>query len=213
METNLAGRWRLMLIADHRLLGGRSPLAVCRAAVRGGVTCVQLRAKDLDPRAQVAEARALAGGLSVPVYVNDRLDVALASGCAGVHLGTDDLPLGLARRITPPGFHLGASVGSPGEAARSGEADYWGVGPWRGTGTKSDAGPPLGPGALRAIVAQAGPIPCLAIGGVLAVDVAEILGAGAAGVAVGAGILGADDVEAAARAYWVELERPRGRGG
>ena len=80
----------------------------------------------------------------MPVIVNDRPDVALAVGAAGVHLGLDDLPVALARAIAPPGFVIGASVGSEGEAAAAVEADYWGIGPWRVTTTKADAGAGLG---------------------------------------------------------------------
>ena len=80
----------------------------------------------------------------MPVLVNDRPDIALAAGAAGVHLGPDDLPVALARAIAPPGFVIGASVGSEAEAAAAADADYWGIGPWRVTTTKADAGTGLG---------------------------------------------------------------------
>jgi thiamine-phosphate pyrophosphorylase len=168
--------------------------------VRGGVTSVQLRLKQAGARELLAVARALRQALTVPVLVNDRPDVAAAAG-AGVHLGPDDLPVDLARRILPPGTILGASTGSLDEAGRVGAADYWGIGPWRATATKHGAGLALGPEGFRRIVALAGGRPCLAIGGVRPEDVPSVLAAGGAGVAVVSGILGAADVEQAAREY------------
>lgn len=201
MDTNLARQLRLLLIADHELFGGRDPLPLCRAAVDGGVTAVQLRWKDGPPREQLALARRLVGELPVPVFLNDRPDVALAAGCAGVHLGALDLPLALARRIAPPGFLLGVSVGDEAEAARAGGADYAGVGPWRETATKRDAGAALGPAGVAALIRRLDPLPAVVIGGVLPADVPAIFAAGAVGTAVGSGILGQDDVRRAAAAY------------
>ena len=106
-----------MLVTDDELLEGRDVVEVARAAERGGVTSVQLRLKRASAREQVALARALVAELRVPVLVNDRPDVALASGAAGVHLGSEDLPVALVRRIAPAGFVIGASVGSEAEAA------------------------------------------------------------------------------------------------
>lgn len=191
-----------MLVTDDALLGGRDPVAVARAAERGGVTAVQLRLKRATARELAEIARALVAALRVPVLVNDRPDVAIAAGAAGVHLGPDDLPVALARRIAPPGFIVGASVGTPEEAAGAAGADYWGVGPWRATSTKPDAGAALGPEGFRRTVALAKGTPCVAIGGVRPEDVPAVLAAGGAGVAVAAGILGAADVERAARSYW-----------
>src|SRR5262249_28685537 len=101
MAENLAPLLRLMLVTDERLLEGRDLVAVCLAAVRGGVTSVELRLKRVTPRELLARARELVAALPVPVLVNDRLDVALAAGAAGVHLGPDDLPVALARRAVP----------------------------------------------------------------------------------------------------------------
>ncbi|MGH7701854.1 MAG: thiamine phosphate synthase [Gemmatimonadales bacterium] len=204
MAENLAQHLRLMLVTDDLALGRRDPLEVCRAAVRGGVTCIQLRLKHAAPRVLLDIARVLVAGLEVPVVVNDRADVALAAG-AGVHLGPQDLPLDLARRLFPAGRLIGASVGTPEEAASAQAADYWGIGPWRTTGTKTDAGPALGAEGFRRLVALSRGKPCLAIGGVRPEDVGEILASGGTGVAVVSGILGQEDVEAAARAYTTEL--------
>jgi thiamine-phosphate pyrophosphorylase len=201
MDRNVAALVRLMLVTDDRRLAGRDLLEVCRSAVRGGVTSVQLRLKAASPRELLAAARELVGGLSVPVLVNDRLDVAIAAGAAGVHLGPDDLPVRLARAAAPPGFLIGASVGSAGEATNGVEADYWGVGPWRVSATKADAGEALNEDGLRRIRDAAGEIPWVAIGGVRPEDLPAIRTAGAAGVAVVSGILGASDVEEAARRF------------
>jgi thiamine-phosphate pyrophosphorylase len=190
-----------MLVTDDGLLEGRDLVEVARAAERGGVTSVQLRLKRASAREQVALARALVATLRVPVLVNDRPDVALAAGAAGVHLGSEDLPVALVRRIAPPGFVIGASVGSGEEAESAVEADYWGIGPWRVSPTKKDAGGALGPEGFAALVRRARGRPCLAIGAVRPEDVAAVRAAGGAGVAVVSGILGEEDVEAAARRY------------
>ncbi|MEO6067367.1 MAG: thiamine phosphate synthase [Gemmatimonadota bacterium] len=197
---NLADHLRLMLILDVPLLGARDPVSIAAAVVQGGVTSVQLRWKHGPDRELVALARRLRETLPVPVLVNDRLDIALAAGCAGVHLGADDLPIALARRIAPAGFLLGASVGDEKEAAASTGADYVGIGPWRATTTKADAGIALGGEGVRRLLAMV-TVPAVVIGGVQSDDVSEIRGLGAAGVAVAGGILGAMDPQAAARAY------------
>lgn len=201
MGDNVAQLVRLMLVTDDPLVQGRNLVSVARAAERGGVTSVQLRLKQATARELAHLVRELVRSVHIPVLVNDRLDVAIAAGAAGVHLGPDDIPVGLARRIAPPGFLLGASVGSEAEAALAGEADYWGIGPWRATGTKKDAGTGLGAEGFSRLFRLAGGRPVLAIGGVTPDDVPGILRAGGTGVAVVSGILGAEDVERAARQY------------
>lgn len=201
MAPNLAAQLRLLLVTDDTLVAGRDLVEVALAAVRGGVSAVELRLKRAGPRELVAGARALVAALAVPVLVNDRLDVALAAGAAGVHLGPDDLPVELARRMVPPGFLVGASVGTPEEILAGQGADYWGVGPWRVTATKPDAGAPLGLEGFRRMVSAAGGIPCIAIGGVSPEDVEQVRQAGGIGVAVSSGILAVPDVEAAAARY------------
>jgi thiamine-phosphate pyrophosphorylase len=204
MGRNLAEVLKLVLVTDDELVAGRDLVELCRAAERGGVTAVQLRLKRPDALHLAEAARALLAALQVPLFVNDRLDVALAVGAAGAHLGPDDMPVAMARRIVPDGFVVGASVGSPAEVAQGKGADYWGVGPYRVTATKEDAGAPIGIEGFEAVrrLAPAG-VPCVAIGGVRPEDVREVLAAGGAGVAVVRGILGEEDVEAAARAYAV----------
>ena len=212
MTHNLAGILKLVLVTDDALVAGRDLVALCHAAERGGVTAVQLRLKLAGARELADAARALLAALTVPLFINDRLDVALAVGAAGAHLGPDDIPVAMARRIVPEGFLLGASVGSAAEAGQGALADYWGVGPLHGTATKADAGGAIGIDGFRTIVRMAPKgLPCVAIGGVQPGDVAEVQGAGGAGVAVVRGILGEEDVEAAARVYsrsW--LKPPRG---
>ena len=194
-----------MVITDAALLKGRDPVEACRRAVAGGAgaTIVQARLKDGTARDLLALARALVGALSVPVIVNDRVDVALAAGAAGAHLGQDDPPLDRLRPHVPPGFLLGLSVGSAGEAERGRPwvADYWSVGPCFATGNKADAGAPLGPdgfGALARLAPSGTPV--IAIGGITAANAASVVKAGAAGVAVIGAVWQSNDPESATRA-------------
>lgn len=201
MRNNVAGLLRLMLVTDDALVAGRDLVEVARAAERGGITSLQLRLKHAAARDQVTLARALIAALTIPVLVNDRPDIALAAGAAGVHLGPGDLPAHLTRRIAPADFIIGVSVGSAEESLTARDADYWGVGPWSITDTKGDAGPALGSEGFRAIVALSDGRPCVAIGGIGPDDVALVRAAGGAGVAVVSAILGASDPEAAARRF------------
>jgi len=199
----LADQWRLMVLTDPVLLKGRDPVAVCRQAVAGGATLVQVRWKDGAAADVLQLTAALVSALSVPVLVNDRVDIALAAGAAGAHLGQDDPPLDALRPHVPPGFRLGVSVGSPEEAerVRAWPADYWSVGPCFTTANKPDAGPGLGPEGFAALarIAPEG-IPVVGIGGITPANAAIIIGAGAAGVAVMGAVLSVPDPEAAARA-------------
>lgn len=201
MTANVAAAVRLIAVTDDALVRGRDPLALLAAAVRGGATSVQIRLRHARPRDLAALVRAAIAALPVPVIVNDRADVAIATGAHGVHLGAADLPVARVRAISPPGFLIGASVGDADEAERAGLADYWGVGPWRATATKPEAGAALGPAGFSGIVQLAAGRPCVAIGGVRADDVPSVRGAGGTGVAVVSGIFGEPDVEAAARRY------------
>ena len=201
MGHNVAALVRLMLVTDDDLVAGRDPVALALAAERGGASSVQLRLKRASTRAQVALTRRLVETLSIPVLVNDRPDVALAAGAAGVHLGPDDVPVGLVRGIAPPGFLIGASVGSEAEAGAADAADYWGIGPWRASGTKRDAGAGLGAEGFGRLLRLAGGRPCLAIGGLRPEDVRDVVAAGGSGVAVVSGILGELDVQRATANY------------
>jgi thiamine-phosphate pyrophosphorylase len=200
----LVDQLRLMVITDASLLKGGDPVAACRRAVRGGATAVQVRLKNTAPRFILALARRLVSALPVPVLVNDRVDVALAAGAAGAHLGQDDPPLNALRPHVPPGFLLGVSVGSEIEAARARAwgADYWSIGPCYATANKPDAGPPLGPAGFATLARLAPPtgVPVIGIGGITAQNARAIVAAGASGVAVIGAIWDASDPEAAARA-------------
>lgn len=191
-----------MVLTDPVLLKGRDAVDVCRRATAGGATMVQVRWKDGTPRELLQLAQALVQALTVPVLVNDRVDVALAAGAAGAHLGHDDPPLDALRPQVPPGFLLGTSVGSALEAERVGAwpADYWSIGPCFVTTNKPDAGAALGPEGFAALARLAPEgMPVVGIGGIAAGNAAQVIRAGAVGVAVMGAVLGAADPEAAAR--------------
>jgi len=142
----------------------------------------------------------------VPVLVNDRADVALAVGAAGVHLGADDVPVAAIRGIAPPGFIIGASLGSPAEADNARAADYVGIGPVFATGSKDDAGAAIGVEGFAALRALGG-LPTVGIGGITAATARAVMDADADGVAVISAVMGAADVEAAARALRTAVDR------
>jgi thiamine-phosphate pyrophosphorylase len=199
----LADQLRLMVVTDAALLKGRDPVAACRQAVSGGATMIEVRLKDATPRELLALARVLVGALAVPVIVNDRVDVALAAGAAGAHLGQEDPPLPRLRPHVPPGFLLGISVGAPSEAERTRDwpADYWSVGPCFATAHKRDAGAALGPDGFARLARLAPPgTPVVAIGGITAANAAAVRRAGAAGIAVIGAVWDTSDPAAAARA-------------
>ncbi|WOX58096.1 thiamine phosphate synthase [Methanoculleus receptaculi] len=193
----------LYVITDETVGGGRSHAELARRAVAGGADVIQLRDKRLPGRDLLDAASAIrevtydAGALFI---VNDRLDVALAAGADGVHLGESDLPIRHARRIAPPGFIIGASVGSVAAAVRAGleGADYVALSPTFSTTSKDDAGEGHGLAVLSAIRAAVS-VPLIAIGGINAGNVADVIAAGADGVAVISAVVGVDDVTAAAR--------------
>ncbi|HOI59606.1 MULTISPECIES: thiamine phosphate synthase [unclassified Methanoculleus] len=193
----------LYVVTDEKIGRGRSHAELARQAVAGGADAVQLRDKNLSGRDLFAAALAIreitsdAGALFI---VNDRLDVALAAGADGVHLGAGDLPIGRARRIAPPGFIIGASVGSTATAARAAAegADYVALSPTFATNSKDDAGPGHGL-AMLAAVRAAVPLPLVAIGGITVANIADVIAVGADGVAVISAVVGKDDVTAAAR--------------
>jgi len=201
MATNVAALIRLMLVTDDKLLRGRDLVQLARAAERGGITALQVRLKSTPDRELAEIVRTLVAALSIPVVVNDRPDIALATGAAGTHLGPEDMPIRLVRRIVPPGFIIGASVGSDAEAETADEADYWGIGPWRRTTTKGDAGRALGAAGFAHLVGLAGDKGCIAIGAVRPEDVPAVAVNGGKGVAVVSGILKSEDVQAAAQKY------------
>lgn len=196
----------LYLIADSRLCEPRQVVDVVAQAVRGGVTCVQVREKLADARAlfclttQVMKAL---DGTAVPVIVNDRLDVALAAGASGVHLGQDDLPVEQARRLAPAGFIVGLSTSRRSDIDQAnqlaaGTVDYLGIGPVFATSTKVDAKPALGPATVAALRAATA-LTCVGIGGITAANAAEAMTARLDGLCVVSAICTAEDPAAAAR--------------
>jgi thiamine-phosphate pyrophosphorylase len=189
----------LLVITDDLRDGRDGLVARAAAAVRGGATMVQLRLKTEDARTLAEVARALVAALPVPVTVNDRVDVALAAGAAGAHLGADDLPVRAARRMVPADFVLGASVGGDAELAHAAGADYVGIGPVYETSSKPDAGSAIGVAEFTRLT-RAAELPAVAIGGITPANAAALFAAGAAGVAVIRAVLGSPDPEAAARA-------------
>jgi thiamine-phosphate pyrophosphorylase len=203
MGVIVAAAVRLMLVTADRFLPEARLMNAVALAVEGGVTSVQLRLKTVSARELLRIARIMVDQLPVPVVINDRPDVARAARAAGVHLGPGDLSVARARGAWPEAPMVGASVGQASEVNAGEGADYWGVGPWHATGTKPDAGAAIGPDGFRAVVARAGPRPCIAIGGIQPADLPEVFAAGGAGVAVVSGILAAEDIRAAAREYAV----------
>ena len=205
--------YSLYLVTDRSLARGRATADVVRAAVAGGVTCVQLREKECGTREFVEEARAVRAalrGTGVPLIVNDRVDVALAVGAEGVHLGQRDMAIADARRLGPSGWIIGISAESVEDAARAERAgaDYIGVSPVFATPTKTDHAAPLGLEGLRAMRA-ATTLPLVAIGGIHAGNAREVIRAGADGLAVVSAIVSADSPREAARQLRREIEGAR----
>ena len=197
-ELNLS----LYLVIGPEDTRGRAVCDVVVAAVKGGVTVVQLRCKDHSARAFVEEARALVAELrprGIPLIVNDRVDVALAAGADGVHVGQDDLPAADVRRMVGADMLVGLSVTNVAEALALDPAivDYAGVGPIFSTPSKLDAAPPLGIDGTRA-VCDVLTVPAVAIGGIGLTNAADVLTTGVAGVAVISAICGADHPRASA---------------
>ena len=169
------------------------------AAVKGGATSVQVRLKNATAREVVEITRSIMSKVSVPVIVNDRADIALAAGAAGVHVGEADLPVTAIRRFAPADFIIGASLGSDAELLNAKDADYVGVGPVYGSDSKSDAGAEIGVEGFKRLAALV-PHPAVAVGGITADRALQITVAGAVGVAVINAIFQADDPESATRA-------------
>ena len=191
--------YSIYLVTDEACLHGRPLLECVEEALAAGVTLVQYRAKAADGGVLYAEAcklKELCDKYNVPLIINDRLDIALAVGAAGVHLGQDDLPCAVARRLLGEDFIIGVSAHNPAEAVQavSEGADYLGCGAVFGTATKHDVAK-LGLENLRAI-RKAVPVPMVGIGGITADNYAEVLATGANGAAIVSGILAQDDIGA-----------------
>lgn len=193
----------LCVIITPALCQGRDPLAIAKAALAGGAGMLQLRAKgELSDRAHLALAehmRRMAHRAGAVFIVNDRADIARAARADGVHVGQDDLPVPVARRIAGQRAIVGCSTHDLAEAraARDAGADYLGVGAMFGSGSKANTRP-AGPTTL-AQVRAAVDLPLVAIGGITAANVDQVIAAGADAVAVISAVVGAADPVAAAR--------------
>ena len=195
--------YSIYLVTDDGCLQGRALIDCVREALEGGVTLVQYRAKTASSAEMYAEAlqmKALCDSFNVPLIINDRLDIAMAVGAAGVHLGQDDLPCAAARRILGEDYLIGVSAHNPAEAktALQSGADYLGCGAVFGTATKADV-KKLGTEGLTAICREKG-LPVVGIGGVTADNYREVRVAGADGAAIVSGILAQPDIRTTVRA-------------
>lgn len=189
--------YSIYLVTDDGCLQGRALIDCVREALEGGVTLVQYRAKTASSAEMYAEAlqlKALCDSFNVPLIINDRLDIAMAVGAAGVHLGQDDLPCAAARKILGEDYIIGVSAHNPAEAraALLCGADYLGCGAVFGTATKADV-KKLGTDGLAAICREKG-LPVVGIGGVTADNYREVRAAGADGAAIVSGILAQSDI-------------------
>lgn len=189
--------YSIYLVTDDGCLQGRALIDCVREALEGGVTLVQYRAKTASSAEMYAEAlqlKALCDSFNVPLIINDRLDIAMAVGAAGVHLGQDDLPCAAARKLLGEDYLIGVSAHNPAEAKAALEsgADYLGCGAVFGTATKADV-KKLGTDGLAAICREKG-LPVVGIGGVTADNYREVRAAGADGAAIVSGILAQPDI-------------------
>ncbi|MGB5931814.1 MAG: thiamine phosphate synthase [Anaerolineae bacterium] len=203
----------LYVITDAKLSRGRSHLEVAQATIEGGASIIQFRDKQMSTRQLVETARKikeLTDEASIPLIINDRLDVALAVDADGVHVGQDDMPAALARQLIGPHKILGVSASTVEEALQAERegADYVSASPVFTTPTKPDAPPPTGLEGLKAIV-EAVNLPVIAIGGINEKNAAEVIEAGAQGIAVISAVISAPDIVAAARYLRETVEAAR----
>ena len=206
--------WSLYLVTDRRLTTPRSLDDLVGAALRGGVTAVQLREKECPTQDFVELARALKAILApagIPLVVNDRIDVALAACADGVHIGQSDMEYGDARRLLGPDAIIGLSIETPEQAERAAsfDVDYLGVGPIFPTPTKTDAAPAWGIEGLAALRRVSRHV-LVAIGGIDRENAGGVIRAGADGIAVVSAICAAQDPERAARDLRAAISAARG---
>jgi len=192
----------LYVVTDEQIGKGRSHTEIARLACAGGAGAIQLRDKHRAPDELIRigrEIRAITRGAGALFIVNDSLDVALACGADGVHLGQDDMAAGMARLRAPRPFIIGISAGSVAEAvaAEQSGADYVALSPVFATASKDNAGPGQGLSVLREMKAAVF-IPVIAIGGITRENLGEVIAAGADGIAVISAVVAAPDITAAA---------------
>jgi thiamine-phosphate pyrophosphorylase len=203
----------LYLCTDRIISLGRPITETVEAVIAGGVTMIQIREKETSTREFYDIARsvqAITQNRHIPLVINDRLDIALAIGAEGLHIGQSDLPLREARRIAGKDMFIGVSVSTVEEAlaAEADGADYLGAGAVFPTGSKADAGEAIGLDGLAAIC-KAVRIPVVGIGGVALPNAPGVLKNGAIGVAVISAILSQPDIHAAARSLRAALGVPQ----
>lgn len=208
-KASRLGRGLYALIDDSLLPAGRLE-AAARAAVEGRAAVLQLRLKQLPDREALALCRAVVGFAragGAQVLVNDRADLALLGGADGVHLGKEDLPVALARRLLGPRALIGATVRTLADirAAQEAGADHVGLGPIFATRTKALFDAPIGVERFAALVAQS-PLPVVGISGVALANIGEVARAGARAAAVASDLLTAADVAARAAALQAAFE-------
>ena len=208
----MAGIRGLYVIIDPDACAGRDCVDVARQALEGGAALLQWRDKRREKGDQLAQARAVRelcarhGALCI---VNDHADLALAAGADGVHLGQRDLPVELVRRFVPPEFIIGVSTNDAGEARRAeaSGASYVAIGAVFPTASKEpERTRAASPERVREVKSAVG-VPVVAIGGINASNVGQVLAAGADAVAVISAVCGADDPRAAARELARRFER------
>lgn len=192
----------LYAVTDRAWTGKQTLYQQVECALKGGVTCVQLREKDLPEAEFLAEAReigALCRSCGVPFIINDNVEIALACGADGVHVGQSDMEAGRVRAAVGEGMMIGVSARTVEEAltAQRAGADYLGVGAVFSTSTKRDA-EAVSRQTLRDICAAVD-IPVTAIGGISKDNILELSGAGIDGVALVSAIFGAEDIEGRCR--------------
>lgn len=201
---------RLHVLTDYHFQQRFSHAELTELAIRGGADVIQFRQKSGSIRHRLHEARraaAVVAESNVTFIVNDALELALAVGAQGVHLGQDDFPIAEARRIMPEGFIVGATAADLRSAERAWKkgASYIGFGPVFPTGSKDNPAPVTGLDGLNR-VCQAVPIPVIAIAGITAERVAQVIEAGAYGVAIMTAVTNAEDPERATREIREALE-------
>ncbi len=205
--------YSLYLVTDRGISRERTTIQIVEAALRGGVTCVQLREKTCSTREFITQALSIKDHLkryNVPLIINDRVDIALAVNADGVHLGQSDMPIEKAKAILKDSMIIGISAESLKNAVQAEKdgADYIGVGSIYATSTKTDTASPLGLEGLREI-RRSVKIPLVCIGGLNRENAGEVINNGADGVAVVSAIVAAHDPEKAAGELKKIIEQAR----
>ena len=193
---------KLYAVTDRAWTGKQTLFEQAEAAMRGGITCLQLREKNMDKDEFLKEAlemKDLCRSYNVPLIINDDPYIAVKSGADGVHIGQKDMSLKEAREITGNGMIIGVTAALPELAVKAEKegADYIGSGAVFGSSTKADA-KPLSHDVLREITASVN-IPVVAIGGITRDNMSRLAGTGIAGAALVSAIFSADDIEAECR--------------